>query len=179
MDLAKVSTRNAWFTIIAVSLAATLLLVWVIYIKEQPADSENFLPFLPLLNCVLNALSGCCLVIGFMAIRKGQVRKHLRWMISAFVCSTIFLVSYLMHHHFHGDTHFPRNSGLALLYFPILISHIVLSVVCLPMILMTFFFSLSGRLPAHRRIAKFTFPIWLYVSVTGVFVYALQKSAGL
>jgi len=179
VELAAVNVRNAWVTILGVSLAAVALLVWVIYIKEQPANTEDVLPFLPLLNCLFNGLSGCCLVGGFLAIRKGNRKTHMRWMVGAFICSTVFLVSYLLHHHLHGDTKFPTDNALRWLYYPILASHIVLSIVCLPMILMTFFLSLSGRIPGHRRIAKYTFPIWLYVSVTGVLVFALQKGVGL
>ena len=179
MELAAVNVRNAWLTIIAVSTLAIGLLVWVIYFKEQPANGDEVLPFLPLLNCIFNGLSGCCLVAGFLAVRNGQRETHMRWMVGAFVCSTVFLVSYLLHHHLHGDTRFPTDSPIRFGYYPILASHILLSIVCLPMILMTFFLSLSGRIPGHRKIAKYTFPIWLYVSVTGVLVYVLQKSVGL
>ncbi len=179
MELASVNVRNAWAAIITVSAAAIALLVWVIYIKEQPADTEHVWPFLPLLNCVFNGASAVCLVGGFLAIRKQNRDAHMRWMVGAFACSTVFLVSYLIHHNLHGDTRFPADSPLRLIYLPILASHILLSIVCLPMILMTFFFSLSGRIPSHRRLAKYTFPIWLYVSVTGVLVYGLQKMAGL
>lgn len=179
MDLATVNVRNAWVTVVGVSVAAIALLVWIIFIKEPPENSEHVLPFLPLLNCIFNGASAACLVAGFLAIKKGNHKTHMRWMIGAFTASTVFLVSYLLHHHLHGDTRFPADHGMRPFYLAILASHIVLSIVCLPMILMTFFLSLSGRLAGHRRIAKFTFPIWLYVSVTGVVVYALQKSAGL
>lgn len=179
MDLAAVNVRNAWYTVVSVSAAAVALLVWIIFLKEQPPNSENVLPFLPLLNCVLNGVSATCLVAGFLAIKKGNNNAHMRWMIAAFVASTVFLVSYLLHHHLHGDTKFPADHGMRPFYLGVLASHIILSIVCLPMILMTFFLSLSGRLAGHRRIARFTFPIWLYVSTTGVLIYVLQKTAGL
>lgn len=178
MELAAVNVRNAWLIVVGVSITALALLVWII-LKEPPPDSENVLTFLPLLNCVLNSICATCLVAGVLAIKKGNNETHMRWMIAAFIASTVFLVSYLLHHHLHGDTKFPPEHGMRPYYLAILASHIVLSIVCLPMILMTFFLSLSGRLAGHRRIAKFTFPIWLYVSVTGVVIYVLQKSAGL
>jgi putative membrane protein len=94
-------------------------------------------------------------------------------MFTAFVFSALFLVTYITNHALHGDMKFHGQGGIREVYFPLLISHIGLSVVALPMILITFFLSLSGRFPAHRRLARFTFPIWLYVSVTGVIVYAM------
>ena len=89
------------------------------------------------------------------------------------VFSCLFLVTYITNHALHGDMRFQGAGVIRYVYFPLLISHIGLSVVALPMILVTFFLSLTGRFPAHRRLARFTFPVWLYVSVTGVIVYAM------
>ena len=97
-------------------------------------------------------------------------------MLTAFFFSSIFLVSYLVNFTLHGETRFPRSNPLWNVYWPILASHIVLSTIALPMVLITFFFSLTGRFPQHRKIARWTFPIWLYVSVTGVIVYAMQAA---
>lgn len=94
-------------------------------------------------------------------------------MFTAFVFSSMFLVAYITNYALHGEMHFHGAGGIRWVYFPLLISHIILAVVVLPMILITFFLSLSGRFPAHRRLARYTFPIWLYVSVTGVIVYAM------
>jgi len=177
MSKSKDQAQLAWRAILVVSAIAVALLTWIIF-KEPPPNSENVLPFLPLVNCILNACSATCLVFGFRAIKRGQVRSHMRWMFSAFICSTVFLVSYILHHHLHGDTKFPAENGLRPIYLTVLISHILLSVVALPMIFMTFYYALSGRLAAHRRLAKFTFPIWLYVSVTGVLIFLFLKLAG-
>ena len=98
-------------------------------------------------------------------------------MITAFVFSTLFLVSYILHHYLHGDVRYPLHAALRSLYLPILASHIVLATITLPLVLMTFFFSLSGRFPQHRKIARWTFPLWLYVSVTGVVTYAMLRLA--
>lgn len=95
-------------------------------------------------------------------------------MFTAFFFSTIFLVSYLTNFTLHGETHFNRASEWWPFYWKLLASHVVLSVVALPMILITFFLSLTGRFPAHKKLARYTFPIWLYVSITGVIVYVMQ-----
>lgn len=178
MELASVNLRYVWTTIVGVSLAAVGFLVWIIYFKKQPEGGEEAFLFLPLLNCILNGSSAFCLVAGVLAIRKKREVLHMRWMIAAFVCSTVFLVSYILHHYLHGDSVFPEDNGLRPIYLVVLISHIALSIIGLPMILMTFFLSLSGRIDRHRQLARYTFPIWLYVSVTGVLIYVLLKTAG-
>lgn len=178
MDLSAIQTKRAWQVILLISAIAIGFLVWIIYFKEPSSDGENTLTFLPLLNCVLNACSAGCLVMGLISIKRGLVVTHLRWMIAAFVCSAVFLVSYILHHHLHGDTRFPAENPWRPVYLFVLISHIGLSVIGLPMIFMTFFFALSGRLANHKRIARFTFPIWLYVSVTGVLIFVFLKAAG-
>jgi putative membrane protein len=159
--------------IIAISAVASLFLCWLVY-YHAPADvTGTHLLFLPALNALLNALSAVALVIGFCFIRARHVSKHRAAMFTAFVFSTLFLVTYITNHALHGDIRFLGSGAIRYVYFPLLISHIGLSVVALPMILITFFLALTGRFPAHRRLARFTFPIWLYVSVTGVIVYAM------
>jgi putative membrane protein len=159
--------------IIGVSAGASLFLSWLVYL-HPPADvAGNHLLFLPALNAVLNGISAIALLFGFRFILAGKVSAHRAAMFTAFVFSTLFLVSYVTNHALHGDMHFRGTGGVRPFYFALLISHIGLSVVALPMILITFFLSLSGRFPAHRALARFTFPIWLYVSVTGVIVYAM------
>jgi putative membrane protein len=98
-------------------------------------------------------------------------------MLTAFAFSTLFLISYIINYSLHGESHYPGHSLIRTIYLCILTSHVVLSVVALPMILITFFFSLTGRIPMHRKIARWTFPIWLYVSVTGVIVHAMLAAA--
>jgi putative membrane protein len=93
------------------------------------------------------------------------------------VFSSLFLVSYIANHALHGESHYPGHSLARNVYLAILISHVSLSVIALPLVLVTFFFSLSGRISTHRKVARWTFPIWLYVSVTGVIVYAMLAAA--
>ncbi|MBV8814999.1 MAG: DUF420 domain-containing protein [Verrucomicrobia bacterium] len=164
---------SAIIGIIAISAAASGFLCWLVY-YHPPADiTGTHLLFLPALNALLNGLSAIALITGFCFIRARHISEHRTAMLTAFVFSTLFLVTYVTNHALHGDMHFQGQGFVRYLYFPLLISHIVLSVVALPMILITFFFSLTGRFPAHRRLARFTFPTWLYVSVTGVIVYAM------
>jgi putative membrane protein len=159
--------------IIAVSAVASLFLFWLIYF-HAPADvAGTQLSFLPALNALLNALAALALVTGFAFIMKGRVGPHRASMLTAFVFSSLFLAAYITNYALHGEMHFHGEGSVRWVYFPLLISHIILAVVVLPMILITFFLSLSGRFPAHRRLARWTFPIWLYVSVTGVIVYLM------
>jgi putative membrane protein len=162
--------------IIAISAVASAFICWLVYF-HAPADvTGTHLLFLPATNALLNALSTIALLTGFVFIRRREIPKHRTAMLTAFVFSSIFLVSYLVNFALHGETKFPRGNPLWPFYWKLLASHIVLSVIALPIILITFFFSLSGRFAAHKRIARWTFPIWLYVSVTGVIVYAMQAA---
>lgn len=170
------STRPAIAAILAISAAATLFLFWLIYIHPAAATSEQF-AFLPALNAILNGCAAISLLIGYTFIRARKIRAHRAAMITAFVFSTLFLVSYILHHALHGDVRYPAHAALRSVYLPLLASHIILATVALPMVLVTFFFSLSGRIPQHRRIARWTFPLWLYVSITGVITYVMLRLA--
>jgi len=162
--------------IIAISAVASLFLFWLVYFHAPVDVAGTSLAFLPALNALLNALAAIALVIGFLFIRAKNVAAHRASMFTAFIFSSVFLVAYITNYALHGEMHFQGQGEIRYVYFPLLISHIILAVVALPMILITFFLSLSGRFPAHRRLARWTFPIWLYVSVTGVIVYAMLAS---
>ncbi len=159
--------------IIAISVAASLFLCWLVY-YHTPTDVVGLhLLFLPALNALLNGLSAVALVTGFAYIRARRFIPHRNAMFTAFILSSAFLVTYITNHALHGDLKFMGGGAIRPWYFALLISHIALSAIALPLILITFFLSLTGRFPAHRRLARYTFPIWLYVSVTGVIVYAM------
>jgi putative membrane protein len=162
--------------IIAVSAVASLFLCWLVYWHPPTDTTGGTLPFLPGLDAVLNSLAAIALVIGFLFIRAGQIPAHRASMFAAFVFSSVFLAAYITNYFLHGEMHFHGQGDIRLVYFPLLISHIILAIVVLPMILITFFLSLSGRYPTHRKLARWTFPIWLYVSVTGVIVYVMLAS---
>jgi putative membrane protein len=171
------SPRAAIVSILAISLAATLFLLWLIYIHPAADASSSQFAFLPALNATLNGLSAIALLIGYSFIRARRIAEHRAAMFTAFGFSTLFLVSYIAHHALHGDVRYPLHAAYRSIYLPLLASHILLAVIALPMVLTTFFFSLSGRIPMHRKIARWTFPIWLYVSVTGVITYVMLRLA--
>lgn len=150
-------------------------LLWLIYFKPVPGELPAATSALPAVNATLNAVSACLLLAGYRAIRMGRQAVHQRLMLAAFAASTLFLVSYVVYHSLHGDTPFQGVGLIRRVYFFILISHIVLTTVALPLVLMTFAFALSGRFPAHRKIARYTLPAWLYVSVTGVLIFVFLR----
>ena len=125
------------------------------------------------MNATLNGVAGVLLLIGFLLIRSRRIDWHRRFMIGAFVASSLFLVSYLVYHAQVGSVRFTRQGLVRPLYFTILITHVVLAAAVLPLAILTLTRGLRGRFSAHRAIARWTLPIWLYVSVTGVLVYVL------
>jgi putative membrane protein len=169
--------RAPVFGIVAVSAAAIAFLLWLLYVHHAPPEFADRLRFLPLLNAVLNGCAAISLVVGFSFIKQRKLSAHRNAMIVAFVFSSVFLLSYITHHALHGDTQYPGHSALRTVYLAVLASHVLLSVVALPVVLTTFFFALTTRFVQHKKLARFTFPIWLYVSVTGVLVYVLLSTA--
>jgi uncharacterized membrane protein YozB (DUF420 family) len=128
---------------------------------------------LPAVNATLNAVSGLLLATGYVFIRKKQIERHRDCMLAAFAASSLFLVSYLVYHAQVGSVRFTRQGVVRPVYFTILITHVVLAAAVLPLAIVTLSRGLKGRYTRHRAIARWTFPIWMYVSVTGVLVYVL------
>jgi uncharacterized membrane protein YozB (DUF420 family) len=128
---------------------------------------------LPAVNASLNAISGLLLLLGYILIRARRIAAHRAVMITAFVTSSLFLICYLVYHAQVGSVPFPRQGFVRPLYFTILITHVLLAATVPPLAIVTMSRGLKGRYPQHRRIARWTFPIWMYVSVTGVLVYVL------
>src|SRR6266576_2338093 len=128
---------------------------------------------LPAVNATLNALSGVFLLIGYVLIRRKRIQAHKRFMLAACTTSLLFLVCYVTNHYLrHGIvTRFTGTGIIRPIYFSILISHTILAVTIVPLAIVTVLNGLKMRVPQHRRIAKWTFPLWMYVSVTGVIVY--------
>ena len=163
--------------ILGLSAAASALICWLVYFHAPTDVAGTHLRWLPLVNAVLNALATVALVTGFHEIRERRILHHRASMSFAFLFSSIFLVSYLVNFTLHGETHLPiAHSGALWTSYAIVLfyTHIPLAIIALPLVLITFFLSLTGRFPAHKRLARWTFPIWLYVSVSGVYVYFLQ-----
>jgi putative membrane protein len=128
---------------------------------------------LPALNACLNATSALFLLLGYRAIRRLEIDRHRRLMIAAAVTSAVFLASYLTYHARVGSVRFTGQGPVRAVYFAILITHTILAAAVLPLVLRTLYLGLRRRDDKHRRIARWTLPIWLYVSVTGVIVYVL------
>jgi uncharacterized membrane protein YozB (DUF420 family) len=133
---------------------------------------------LPAVNATLNAISGILLLIAYAHIRARRIQQHRRFMIAAFATSSLFLVCYLVYHAQVGSVPFTRQGFVRPLYFTILITHVTLAATVVPLALVTLSRGLKARYPQHRRIARWTFPVWMYVSVTGVLVYVLLYQPG-
>ena len=126
---------------------------------------------LPGVNATLNAVSATLLAIGYILIRTGRIEQHRACMLAACATSTLFLASYVVYHLNVGSVAFTGQGPIRVVYFTVLISHIVLAALILPLALVTLIRALRGRFAAHAAIARWTLPVWLYVSVTGVIVY--------
>jgi uncharacterized membrane protein YozB (DUF420 family) len=128
---------------------------------------------LPTVNATLNAISGMFLLTGYVLIKRRHINAHRNAMLGAFASSTLFLISYLVYHAQAGSRPFTGQGVIRYVYFAILLSHIVLAAAILPMAISTLSRGLRGRYVEHKRIARKTFPAWMYVSVTGVIVYLM------
>jgi putative membrane protein len=174
--LRRLSPLQALAIIGGISLAVVGFLFWLIYFKPAASYASSFVPMLPAVNAAFNSTAAVCLIAGYRAIRRQKVIAHIRWIIAALVASTLFFISYVVYHNFHGDTKFLATGIVRPIYFFILITHIVLSAIVVPMILTSLYLALAGKLPAHRRLSRWTFPVWLYVSVTGVVIFIMLKA---
>jgi putative membrane protein len=168
------SDRSFWVFNGVISTAAVGFLGWLLLAREGGGGSAD-LSFMPGVNAALNATAATLLFLGLVAIRNGRREVHKRLMVSAFAASAVFLFGYVVYHYAHGDTPYQGEGAIRIVYFAILISHVLLSIVMLPMILGTFYLAAKQRFTAHRRLARWTLPIWLYVSVTGVLIYLMLR----
>lgn len=160
---------------LALCAAAFAFLFYLIYFQVPAAGAGEGLSFLPAVNASLNGLSALFLLLGFRAIRRGRIPLHRGLMVSAFITSSLFLACYILHHAVHGDSRFLGQGWIRPVYFFILISHILGSMLALPLVLTSFFLAFRKRFALHRRVSRFTFPLWLYVSVTGVLVFLFLR----
>lgn len=173
--LKELSLARALAVILLISGGAFTFLIWLIYVRGGSDYSSSLIDNLPALNALLNATSTVLLLFGYRAIRQRKFRRHMKFMLTAFLTSTLFLISYVIYHTFHGSTPFEGEGIIRPIYFFILVTHIILSAVVVPMILSSFYFAFSGKLETHRKFSKFTLPVWLYVSVTGVLIFAILR----
>ena len=171
------SVKTAVVGILVLSSAVLAFLLWILFFREI-SDQLNpeALSFLPAVNASLNGLCATCILCGFGAIKTGHRRIHMGLMITAVVLSAVFLVSYIVYHTIHGDTKFVTEGAIRYVYFGVLISHIACTAFALPLIFSAVFFAATKRFELHKKVTRFTFPLWLYVSVTGVVIFFLLKA---
>lgn len=168
--------KKVFGLILIVSALILAFLFWLIYFKGSAAEATgNWVTYLPALNAFLNTLTATFLVTGRTLIKKNRIEAHKKFMLMATTTSAFFLISYITYHHFHGDSKFLGTGIVRPIYFAILISHILLSVVQVPLILITLYLGLMKKFQRHRKFARVTYPIWLYVSVTGVLIFVFLK----
>jgi putative membrane protein len=184
-----VANDKLYFRIIlAVSIAIAVVVVLLLLIPGKEGLQGSFdVNFLPKLNAIINSTVSVLLVAGYIAIRNKKREVHKTLMLSAFFCSGLFLVSYVIYHYLAIETKFgdinhdgilsadesATVGSIRYIYYIILITHILLATAIVPMVLFTIYQSFAGRFDKHKKLARYTFPIWLYVSVTGVIVYLL------
>lgn len=171
--LIKSDDKKVFGLILFISSLIIGFLFWLIYFKEntQISTTSNWVNHLPALNAFLNTLTATFLVTGHTFIKKNRIDAHKKFMLMATVTSAFFLISYITYHHFHGDSKFLGTGIIRPIYFFVLITHVILSVVQVPLILITLYLGLMRKFQRHRKFARVTYPIWLYVSVTGVLVF--------
>ncbi len=169
------TNRRIVFANLLLSLGICVFLLWLIYAFKPEEGAGARLLWLPTFNAACNAVSATAVTLGILAIRRGSKKAHVGWMITGTIASAVFLVGYLTHHSVSGDTRFLGEGWIRPLYFFILITHIILAAVALPMILNTLTFAALRRWEAHRHLARWTYPVWLYVSVTGVTIWIFLR----
>ena len=157
--------------ILAISIVVPVLVLILMYLPQRyELLGENFSNF-PLFHAVLNFFTALLLIAGYFAMRKKELLWHRNLMISAFFLSTVFLISYVISKISNDPVPYGGEGILRYLYFFVLITHILLSAIIVPLVLFTMYRGLTGEVEKHRKIARYTFPIWLYVAITGVLVY--------
>lgn len=162
--------RTAWVAA-ALGVAAFAGVAWLLLSTHPSGPLPAWVGFLPAFDAACNGASALCALLGFWAVRRGRKEGHKRLMLAALAWSALFLAGYLVCHYFRGETRFGGNGGLRVFYLCLLASHVGLSFFVLPLLLVTVSFAGLGFFERHRRLARWTLPLWLYVSLSGVAVY--------
>lgn len=172
LDAPRPSDRVVLSVIGVVSIAA-LVVLGMLMLGRGPTGGADRVAALPTVNAILNSISACLLTVGFGFIRRRNVAAHRACMLGAFTVSALFLACYVVYHAHAGSRPFTGQGWIRPVYFTLLISHIVLAAIIVPLALTTIYRGLAAQVDRHKRLARWTLPIWLYVSVTGVIVYLL------
>jgi len=185
---AEKNEKKIIWAIVIVSILIPLVVAALLYLPETLRPQGLAVASFPHINAVLNTLTACCLLIGFVFIKNKNIKMHRAVMMTAFVFSSIFLVLYVIYHFSpiasvkFGDVNYDKvvdeSELLAVgfvryIYLAILLSHILLAGIVVPLVLFAFYFALSNQIDKHKKMVKWTYPIWLYVAVTGVIVYLM------
>ena len=170
----QIEGKYLW-PIIVVSLAVPALVAYLIYEPQTISAHGNWVYLLPHLNAALNGTTSLLLIAGWYFIRKKQISNHRNMMVSAFVLGALFLVSYVLYHGSAPSTSFGGEGLIRSIYYFVLLSHIILAAVVVPLVLIALYFALSDRIVQHKKIVRYAYPIWLYVSITGVVVYLMIR----
>lgn len=175
MSLNTDTLKRAFAVIAGLSAAMLLFLFWLIYFREGSATDPVQYSFLPTLNAFLNGTSAVAVATGIYYIKRGNKVAHIACMITATLASAFFLIGYIVYHELVGDTKFLGEGLIRPVYFLILITHVLLSMAMVPMVLTTIFLAAAQDWDRHRKIARWTYPVWLYVSVTGIVIFLMLK----
>ncbi|HSI89771.1 MAG TPA: DUF420 domain-containing protein [Adhaeribacter sp.] len=163
---------SRFLVLIAVlSVAIPVVVAYLFYMPKSAEAGTVDVSFLPKLHAILNSLTALALVAGYYFIRKGNQVAHRGAMLTAFSLSALFLISYVTYHSLAESTTYGGEGLMRSIYFFILISHIILAAVIVPLVLLTVYYAITGQFSRHTRFSRWTFPVWLYVAVSGVLVY--------
>ena len=159
---------------IVISILIPVIVGVLLYIpKGEITSNSSWIYTLPFYNAIINTLTSILLIFGFYFVKNGQVRFHKASMVTAFLLGALFLVFYVIYHSNAESTKFGGEGAVRFVYFFFLITHILLAFIVVPLVLSAIYFAVSEKIEKHRRIVKYAFPVWLYVSVTGVIVYLM------
>lgn len=170
VDIEKEKKYNKWIVILSIVIPVAVAALFGINLRELGFDVEP-LTILPPIYAAINGLTAVILVIAFFAIKNKKIVLHENLMTTAIWCSVVFLVLYVAYHMTSDSTKFGGEGAIKYIYYFILITHIMLSIVVIPFVLITYVRAITNNIERHKKIAKITFPLWLYVAVTGVIVY--------
>ncbi|GGK67406.1 DUF420 domain-containing protein [Rufibacter glacialis] len=155
------------------SIIVPLLVAFLMFMPQTGKLGDLNVSFLPKLHAVLNSLTALSLMVGYYQIKRQNPRLHRFAMVTAFVLSSFFLISYVTYHYQAAPTSFGGEGIAKTIYYFILITHIILAAVIVPLVLLSVYFAISGQFTRHRKVSRWTFPLWLYVAITGVAVYLM------
>lgn len=173
-EMRKINDKVFFRIALTISIVVFILVVLLNRrLLNPPAEFPDFIYHLPKLHAIINGICSVLLLLSLRAIRSGKIQLHKTLNITTFTLSAVFLISYVIYHFFVPETSYGGEGTLRFVYYFILITHIILAASVLPLILLSFWYALNDNFIKHRKIVRYTFPIWLYVTITGVLVYLM------